>query len=943
MKKIIITIAAIVLAFSIYANDSDDIKYINKLYQNKYYKESILELEIFLKKYPNSKFYNSAQNLLAYNYYIVENYKESEKMYERLKITEYKDEALYYITLIANKKNDKKTVEENIKNINIKSEMGQKLLIFAGKYYEEKKEYEKAEESYRTVITFENPMKSEAMLNLGILYYNNSEYIRSITIFEEYITREKKESQNRAAAIYMLAYSNNKIGETANAVKNYEKIVAEYKDSTYYYKSIYNLMVIYYNQKNNEKALVYSTMLGGSNYEESAFEFAGKISYEKGEFLKAEELFKGIWEKYGNKEVFFRYILTLLKQEKREAALKALEKFDIKSVEENSLITEYYYYYMFILFSQKKYDAVLKKMEEIVIEKIDTNYIEDIYGFAADSSFITGKYNLSLKFYKKSAEINSNEKNLQRAVISAYKEKEYDVLEEYFKKYSEKFGTNGLNARDVYLSYGNSKAERKKGDEAEKIYADYLKEKKDTAILNNRVTVLIDIKRYDEALEVLKGLEESDENIYLKALAYSGLGKSDEAEKIYEKLIYKSGEISNSAYEKLIESMYSSEKYEAVVKYCDMYIAKKRDINREKFTDIKAKAYLKLKKYDEAVKIYDEIIKTGKNQDYGYFMKGEVFYNAKKYDEAKKNYQFIIERFNESKYRRRSFYWIVNIEYITEKRDGVIKQGEAFLKQYSSGEFVEEILNITAASYIEKELYDNAVVQYEKVYNLSEKDDVKDGAVVNILELYLSIKKYEEMGKWTAKLKNGNLKKIWEGITAENTGRVEEAENIYLEIVSDEKVGDRVSYLLGTLYFKQKKYSDARNYLEKVLNFQESEYKERAVLQIGFTYEEEKNYQRALSSFMRIKLLYTGSALQPLAEIKIAENYEFMGEIEKTEKVYDEFIKNYKNSNYYREILERALKIKLNNKSLKEALEIYKELKKKDEKAAKKYEPYFKN
>jgi tetratricopeptide (TPR) repeat protein len=931
------------LTFSIYANDSDDINYINKLYLNKYYKESILELEIFLKKHPNSKFYNSAQNLLAYNYYTVEKYKEAKKMYERLRSTEFKDEAIYYITLIADKQNDKITVEENIKNINTKSEMGQKLSIFAGKYHEEKKEYDKAEEKYRTLITFENSMKSEAMLNLGMLYYNNSEYIKSITIFEEYIKREKKENHNIAAALYMLAYSNNRIDENVNAVKNYEKIVSEYKESSYYHKSIYNLMVIYYNQKNNEKALAYSTMLGGSDYEELAFEFAGKISYESGDYSKAEELFKGIWESHGNKEIFFRYILTLLKQEKKDIALKELEKINIKDSDENSLITEYYYYYMFILFSQKKYEFVLKKMEGINYEKIDKNYIEDIYGFIADSAFITGKYSISLQYYKRLAEINNSEKYVQRIIISSYKEKDYNTLDKYFKVYSEKYGVKSLNAREVYLSYGNSLVEREKRDEAEKIYSDYLKENKDLAIQNNRIIVLIDIRKYEEAFDILKNLEENDENSYLKALTYSGLGKSEEAEKIYLNLISKSGEISNRAYEKIIESMFSNEKYEEVIKYCDMYLTKKRDINRENILDTKGKAYLKLKKYEDSLKIYDELIKSGKNQDYGYFMKGEVYYNAKKYEEAKKNYQFIVDKLKESKYRRRSFYWIVNIEYITGKKDAAIKQGEAFLKQYLTGEFVEEILNIMANIYIEKNMYDSAFSQYEKIYNLIDKDEAKDEIAINVLELYLSINKYEDMGKWSSRLINLNQKKIWEAIIVENLGKSEEAEKKYRELLLEKEVGDIANYLLGTLYFKQKKYSDARIYLEQVLSFENSEYKDKAVLKIGFTYEEEKNYQRALSSFIKIKLLYAGSPLQPLAEIKIAENYENMGEIEKSEKIYEDFIKNYKSSTYYGEILERLLKIKINNKLSKEALEIYKELKKKDEKAAQKYETYFKN
>ena len=185
MKKYIITIAAIVLSFSVYANDVDDINYINKLYLNKYYKESIMELEIFLKKYPNSKFYSSAQNLLAYNYFTFEKYSDAQNLYKKLKTSEFKDEALYYLTVIASKQNDDVTIEANLKEVNLKKEMGQKLIIFAGKYYEEKKYEEKAIEQYKKLLSSQSSYRMEAMLNLGMVYFNLSDYLKSSVVLEE--------------------------------------------------------------------------------------------------------------------------------------------------------------------------------------------------------------------------------------------------------------------------------------------------------------------------------------------------------------------------------------------------------------------------------------------------------------------------------------------------------------------------------------------------------------------------------------------------------------------------------------------------------------------------------------------------------------------------------------------------------------------------------------
>ena len=148
---------------------------------------------------------------------------------------------------------------------------------------------------------------------------------------------------------------------------------------------------------------------------------------------------------------------------------------------------------------------------------------------------------------------------------------------------------------------------------------------------------------------------------------------------------------------------------------------------------------------------------------------------------------------------------------------------------------------------------------------------------------------------------------------------------------------------IGNLYFAKGNYEKSRNYLESVLNFSESEYKDDAVVQIGLSFEAEKNYQRAVSSFIRIKLIYEGSPLQEFAEIKIAENYENLGEFEKSANSYIEFIEKHKDSEYYGSALKGVLNLKIRTKDLDTASKYYKELKKIDENAAAEYSAYFKN
>ena len=100
-------------------------------------------------------------------------------------------------------------------------------------------------------------------------------------------------------------------------------------------------MVIYNNDKDTQKAFIYAVMLNGSKYENDGMEIAAKVSYDNGEYSKAEELYKGLWNKTSSYDYFLKYVLTLVKQEKIKDAVAAMKGADI-SLEKNQKIVSKY-------------------------------------------------------------------------------------------------------------------------------------------------------------------------------------------------------------------------------------------------------------------------------------------------------------------------------------------------------------------------------------------------------------------------------------------------------------------------------------------------------------------------------------------------------------------------------------------------------------------------
>lgn len=942
MSKKIISALCLAAAINIYANDIEDINYINKLYQNRYYKESVTELEIFLKKYPSSKLYNSAQNMLAYNYFFLEKYKESKQLYERVKTTEFKDEAVYYLIAIAIKEKSADEAEKYVAEVNLKSNYGQKSYILLGDYFAAENNRKKAEEYYRGVIKSENPSKQEVLLKLAAFYYNGSEYSKTVAIGEELILRSDAKSEYMPQLYYMLAYSNNQIGQKEDAVKYYEKIIEGYKDSRYFYESINNLMVFYNNEKEYDKAFVYAAMLAGSSYDKDGAEVAARISYEKGEFSKAEELYKGVWKKYGLMEHYFRYILTLLKQGKVAETTSVIESTDVASIKENSYFSKYYYYYFYTLFAQKEYEKILKKAESVDYSRIDKEDLKDIYKIAGEAGFLSGNYEKSLGYYKK---IDKDEKISARIIISSYKAKKYSESVSEFEDYQNKYGFTGEYSRDVYIAAGNSLAELEKYEQAKAVYSKYLDYKKDAIVENNLLYVLLEMRQYKEVIVAIDNMEKSEENGYIKALAYIGSGNYEMAETVLKEIIENKGSFAEKSYEKLGEMYLKVEKYGDALFLVDGYL-KNENIKREnifKMLDIQGRAFLKLNKYESAIESYSEMAKLEKYSDYAKFMMGEISYNFKNYDRAIDYYQYVVDNFPNSEYRRASYYGIININYQKGESSAAIKYGESFLKNYSNGELVEDVLYILGNITSERGENDKANNYYDRLYLISSKEEMKNNIAEIVLKNSYALKKYGDMPKWIERINNSRSKKLWDAMYLEKTGKTIEAIKNYESLIGDSEVGDRAAYYLGSYYFSTAKYDKARVYLEKVFDYMMSEYKDDALLKIGFSYDEEKNSSRAISSFMRIKLLYSDSPLQDIATLKIAENYESMGDLENAEKNYEDFYINYKNSPYYPTVTEKLINTNLKKKDLKTAYGYYRELSRLNEKRAKNYESYFKN
>ena len=173
-------------------------------------------------------------------------------------------------------------------------------------------------------------------------------------------------------------------------------------------------------------------------------------------------------------------------------------------------------------------------------------------------------------------------------------------------------------------------------------------------------------------------------------------------------------------------------------------------------------------------------------------------------------------------------------------------------------------------------------------------------------------------------------------------GKNNEAIKNYEKIVNDKSYGDSANYKLGTYYLGKSDYKKSRGYFEKVLEFETSLNSERAQYNIGITYEKEKDYLKAVSSFLKIKLLVEDSTLDDLILIKLGENYEKLNDSNKSYEYFKEYFTKYSGNKDYAYVTEKLLVNRIQVKNISEIKEYYNELLKINPAAAKQYAEYIK-
>lgn len=923
MTKKNIAVMTLVVSMNLLANDNDDIKFIYKLFQNKDYKISSEELEKFVLKYPNSKNYYLAQNLLGKSLYELKEYDKAKKVFSRLLNGNQSSDANYYLALISIEDGNNDLAYNYSKNL--KGANKDKIIYqLAIKEYQNNNQ-NKAKTYFEELIKSKGTFQNIALFNLGLISYNSGTFLDTTVYLDKYLKTEKDDTDKLATANYMLAYSYYKLNNIALALTYYETIEKKYPTSIYYPIAQRDLLLYWIGINDIEKASIYSEKLLNTEFEEVALQTMGNYYYNIQKYETAAEYYEKLLKKYKNSDVVYYLGKSYLSLDKKAEALDTFKKL---STYENYKY-EYLYYVAYILFQDEKYPEVLEFLADVE-NKVDKDEVL-FYQFVADSAYKTNDYKKAQKYYKLIFDNKKTVDDFYKYYLASSLNNDIKTTKDLYDYYRTNFPKDRIYNESIYLILGNAYAKLDEDLLAEEVYIAGLKVEYSEQITENLVTVELNTKKYDAVIKNLDRLKDTDENLYIKGTTYMAMKKNTEASSAFEKLIgiTKNKDLKIKTLVKLAEVYLAEKNYNKVIETASKYESL-GFVNNKDLMKIKALAYFRMGSYDEARKVY---VENGND----FYMIAETYYNQNEYKLAKENYIKAYETSDDAQVKKDSSYWLIRIEQMLDNKKELFERVAAFRKLYVNSEYEEDITYLVAKIYEEDNDIKNAIIEYVKLYSLTTNEDTKDQMAESITELYYKDKDTKNSLIWCNKVSDKGYKTLWQGYNWELDGKIDLANKNYEKLIDDKDFGDSANYKLGLYYLNKNDYKKSRTYFENVLNFPLSENAERAQYNIGLTYEKEKDFVKAISSFLKIKLLTENSSLEDLILIKLGENYEKLDDADKSFEYFKEYSLKYNTKKEYAYVIEKLLVNRLNNAKPTEAKAYYIELNKINPSAAKAY------
>ena len=921
----------------VFAGESEDFKAVDNLYKERNFKAALVESEKFLQKYPESKHQKSMRDKVAKIYFLEKNYKKAEEIFKKLFMMEekqsQKDEYASYLARANALLNNSDSAMFYVKEIKDKK-VFQKTFFAVAQNFLAKENNEAALKAYKEIIDNKYESYKESMMGLGIVYYNLKDYDKAIYWLSEYSKEMPKE--NKEMVSYLRASALYRKGNTDDAISRFEELANIEPSTEYSRKAALYLIEIYSNRKDEGKVTFYLNKIKGTKEYNTAMTMIGDLYVTKENYNKALDYYGQSNDK-NNPKLIYGEAYSLYKNGKYEEALKKFQ-----SLKNSDYYNQSIYHIFAINYKLKNFDEIIRDREiirKVVVSQVDT---DNIIRIIANSAYQVGNYKLAKDYYGRLFAVSPDKENLFRVILLDSQMLDMEDLRIRFNQYNELYSNDTEFKKDVYLYTGDAYYKAGDPERAEQIYKTYLNQYTNTEVISSLMSTLLEQKKYDEMEQYLSLVQDESSVNYLKGIAAMGLGKYDEAEAEFQKVLASGDQsLSTKVYLNRVRNYFLAERYNEAVQAGEQYLSRlspdKDKVIYSEMLDKIGLSYFRLGKYDQARSYYSKIASMKGYEVYGKFQIADSYYNEQNYEKAGSLYKEVYNQFGETFYGEQAYYKYIMTLSLTGNTDAFEREKNNFMKVYPSSNLKGTITNLTTNMYIESGDTDKAIESLNTSSSNTDDVAVKENNTTKIITLKLQKKDYKDIEKYIAELPTEDERAYY---SAQYYAAKKDSKAIkeYEKLLQSEKYKAYASKGLGDYYFDNKDLSKAKKYYSTYVSINKNP-DEYILYRLGQANEKENNLKMALTDY---KAVYSKNGkLANDAMLRAAEIYDKQENVAEAEKLFTKLygVKNNKDLKSYS--IEKLIYYKLVKNNTKEAKKLYDELKKLDAKRAEKFKEYF--
>lgn len=505
------------------------------------YSNAIESYKNAIKKYDvKDRRYYYAIYSIAYSYYKAGDYKNAAENFKQLVNSEYSDEALFMIGVIAFEQGDyQKTIVEleNIKNEPWKS----KAYYYIGKAYrasgltDKASEYfEKAANSTETEIAIAALYEEAELL---IATGNNQKALEvAKRLYEKF-----GDSQWMYEILMIYSEALYKTGNYTEGIKKLEEALSKTFEPEKRCRILYATGWFYYRTGQKLSAI--------DAWKKAVYEWNGELAYQAG--IDAANTFREL-KNYSKALETYEELLTRFPDKKLEVSLKKIEVLlDMKEFEKAMIILkeiessrpfEAKYWLAYIYKSRGDYKNAISEAENLSKIALTTQEKVRALLLQGDIYFQIGDYTKSQKAYSEIIKIGSTEDKMQANLnlgLIMYAVGNYEQALNYFKYVLDRGEVNIDMAADAAYYIAETLVALNRYDEAEKYYSWLINNDKSgrytETVTIKQINLMIDKGNYQKAIDSVDSMLKKSsgklkgELLYLKGEALLKLNKIGDA------------------------------------------------------------------------------------------------------------------------------------------------------------------------------------------------------------------------------------------------------------------------------------------------------------------------------------------------------------------------------------------------------------------------------